>query len=381
MKEIDLFTPLQADFYPFDEEAYGDTYNNDDGIPLDGSELVDYRECIQAAVGEYSQRRGGDLMPHFTGSQEICEKVFSAAPDVAVRHGSLWGVTHLTLKEDLTESEFSELADYLTGQYADGWGEGFEQQKILLADGDLYVHFWRSFGYQFQTAQGWYGVIGKLEAEPGAQEPPAAPKRPKLKLQGQDGNSFARKYEITEMAHPLYPQLHRIRALIPVTEDVHPGDLGGYVESEGNLSQEHDGAWIYGEAICCEEACVKDQAYLTDTAVAKGCALVSGASAIREQATAKDDAIFVGGILKGSALLAGNGVLRANAVTGETPVADGKAVILGTVAGAVYLSRTAFVLPGQTIDNPISEVIVMDGRYISLQNQEHSRKPRGGYDR
>lgn len=190
MKEIDLFTPLQADFYPFDEDAYEGGYNDVDGIPLDGSELVDYQECIQAAVREYNRSRGSDLMPYFTGSQEICEKVFSATPDVAVRHGSLWGVTHLTLKENLTESEFSELADYLTGQYADGWGEGFEQQKILLADGDLYVHFWRNFGYQFQTAQGWYGVIGKLAAEPGAQEP-AAPQRPKLRLKGQDGNIFA----------------------------------------------------------------------------------------------------------------------------------------------------------------------------------------------
>lgn len=190
-----------------------------------------------------------------------------------------------------------------------------------------------------------------------------------------------KKYEITGMAHPLYPQLHRIRALIPVKEDVRPGDLGGFVESEENLSQAHDGAWIYGEAICCEDAQVKDRAYLTDAAMAKGCALVSGASGIRDQATAKDNAILVGGILQGSALLAGNGVLRANAVTGETPVADGKTVILGTVAGAVYLNRAAFILPGQTIDNPISEVIVIDGRNISLHNHDRSRKPRDGHER
>lgn len=45
-----------------------------------------------------------------------------------------------------------------------------------------------------------------------------------------------RKYEITNIAHPHYPWLHRIRALRDVREDVRAGDLGGFVESENNLS-------------------------------------------------------------------------------------------------------------------------------------------------
>ena len=36
-----------------------------------------------------------------------------------------------------------------------------------------------------------------------------------------------KKYEITNIAHPHYPWLHRIRALRDVREDVHAGDLGG----------------------------------------------------------------------------------------------------------------------------------------------------------
>ena len=47
-----------------------------------------------------------------------------------------------------------------------------------------------------------------------------------------------KKYEITNIAHPQYPWLHRIRALRDVREDVHAGDLGGFVQSEENLSQE-----------------------------------------------------------------------------------------------------------------------------------------------
>ena len=63
------------------------------------------------------------------------------------------------------------------------------------------------------------------------------------------------KYEITDIAHPRYPWLHRIRALRDIREDVHAGDLGGFVQSEDNLSIQ-DPSWIYGDAIACEVAYV-----------------------------------------------------------------------------------------------------------------------------
>ena len=46
-----------------------------------------------------------------------------------------------------------------------------------------------------------------------------------------------KKYEITDIAHPDNPKLHRIRALTDLTEDVLAGMLGGYVESYDNLDQ------------------------------------------------------------------------------------------------------------------------------------------------
>lgn len=48
------------------------------------------------------------------------------------------------------------------------------------------------------------------------------------------------KYEITEISHEKYPFLHRIRALRDVSAEVRAGDLGGFVESESNLSFEPD---------------------------------------------------------------------------------------------------------------------------------------------
>ena len=84
-----------------------------------------------------------------------------------------------------------------------------------------------------------------------------------------------KKYEITEAAHPKYPWLHRIRAIRQVNEQVSPGMLGGYVQTEDNLSQEGT-CWIYDQAVCCEEAAVADDGRMFDSTVARGSALVGG---------------------------------------------------------------------------------------------------------
>ena len=41
--------------------------------------------------------------------------------------------------------------------------------------------------------------------------------------------------------------LYRIKALVAIGLSVSPGDLGGYIEKEQNLSQFGD-AWVYGNA-------------------------------------------------------------------------------------------------------------------------------------
>ena len=64
---------------------------------------------------------------------------------------------------------------------------------------------------------------------------------------------MSQKYEISEIAHPRYPWLHRIRALSDVRPGVQKGDLGGYVQSAENLSQEGS-CWIFDDAIACDES-------------------------------------------------------------------------------------------------------------------------------
>ena len=93
-----------------------------------------------------------------------------------------------------------------------------------------------------------------------------------------------KKYEITDIAHPDNPNLHRIRAVTDLTEDVLAGMLGGYVESCDNLDQEGR-AWISADAIACENAVVCGDAVLTDHAVAKGCAYVGKNATVMGDAT------------------------------------------------------------------------------------------------
>ena len=113
-----------------------------------------------------------------------------------------------------------------------------------------------------------------------------------------------KKYEITDIAHPDNPNLHRIRAVTDLTEDVLAGMLGGYVESCDNLDQ--DGrAWISADAIACENAVVCGDAVLTDHAVAKGNAYVGKNATVMGDATVQDDAIVCGGAIMGKSCVCG----------------------------------------------------------------------------
>lgn len=94
-----------------------------------------------------------------------------------------------------------------------------------------------------------------------------------------------KKYEITDIAHPDNPKLHRIRALTDVGTDVHKGDLGGFVETEDNLDQEGF-AWIGKDAIACEDSYIGGDAILADSAVARDSAYVGNNAVIADHGRA-----------------------------------------------------------------------------------------------
>lgn len=334
-----LYSPLTGEAWNW---RGNDTNDFEDNEEINGYGLARYADEIEKAVKTYTENGAENLMKYFDGSDFIKQHVLSAVPSVEIRDGQLYGCTTVQVDEDLPDFAWNQLMSYLTGQYSDGWDEGFEQREIETEDGLLYVHFWQAYDFFFTVE----------EVEP------------------------KQKYEITDIEHPKDPSLHRIRALRRISETVGPGALGGYVQSEDNLSQENDGAWIYGEAVCCEKAVVAGDAFLTGQARVSGTALVAGTAEVGGQARVRDYAVVTGGTVQECALVCGHAIVRKNKSTGCLPMVEGHATVMGTVAGAVYLAADAFILPGTTVDNPTTDVLAINGTHVRLYSIEQIKPPK-----
>ena len=184
-----------------------------------------------------------------------------------------------------------------------------------------------------------------------------------------------KKYEITDIVHPDNPNLHRIRAVTNLTEEVLKGMLGGYVESCDNLDQ--DGrAWISEDAIACENAVVCGDAVLTDHAVAKGCAYVGNSAMMTGHAIAQDDAAICGGLLTGKSCVCGYAVIRQDEQTLCAPIIDGSARIYGEISGNVVCRGNAVVLPGTKLDNRTQDCFVLEDDRVSVQTASRTPPPK-----
>lgn len=177
-----VITDLTAELAVEDMDS---EYGEDGYAELDGRDLIDYepsiREYIEKEKGLLED--GGNLACYIDSSlPRLRENVLRIEPDVVVHKGKLCGCAIVELKQELSERDWNALFNYISGQYSDGWGEGFEQRDIPVADGVLNVHFW-------QPDQRCPVV---LDALPGQE--PAVPRqahKPKMKLLGQDGNIFS----------------------------------------------------------------------------------------------------------------------------------------------------------------------------------------------
>ena len=87
----------------------------------------------------------------------------------------------LELNEFLSQEELQEFTEYITGQYSDGWGEGFEQRDIKVDGGTLNVHFWHP---DIEQPKMYEKKTEQIPTKPEKQ-------RPKLQLLGHDGNIFS----------------------------------------------------------------------------------------------------------------------------------------------------------------------------------------------
>ena len=146
--QLKLYMPLTASFYARNE--WGDW--DETGEEWDGRTLLDYEDrilgfMVRNRVPEEAER--GLML--WCDKEFLDVKVRSAVFTAEARDGRLWGVVECQVVGQLSPEELTSLKDYLTGQAADGVGEGLEQQAIRVDGGELYVHLWQSEGWSIQT--------------------------------------------------------------------------------------------------------------------------------------------------------------------------------------------------------------------------------------
>lgn len=127
-----------------------------------------------------------------------------------------------------------------------------------------------------------------------------------------------RKYEIlkdqsiTLNGHTLY----RIKLLKAVC-NISPGILGGFIESEDNLSQEGD-CWV------AEEAAVYGHSIVIENAWVGGSARIHGHSIIRENCLITGSPIIINSEIKGDSIVRGEAIIE-NSVLQDCALVKGNA--------------------------------------------------------
>ena len=139
-----------------------------------------------------------------------------------------------------------------------------------------------------------------------------------------------KKYVLTDDTMVLYGlTLHHIKAVISFG-DVKEGDLGGWIESEKNLSHSGD-AWVYGDARVCGDARVYGDAMVYGNARVCGDARVYGDARVCGDAWVYGDARVYGNArVCGDAEVYGNAMVYGDArvcgdawVCGDAQISSG----------------------------------------------------------
>lgn len=177
-----FYSPLTAEFSPDEPDWEDESYNEYEGYPMDGHDLLQYADAVDEAVKKDIADFNGDLMQYYHEDDSVRSKVVSAVPSVEIHGNKLCGCLNVELKEALLDDEQTVLCNYISGQYSDGWGEGFEQRDIRVEDGTLAVHFWQDHDFELKRDVPDMTEFNKLLNRP---------KKPKMQLIGQDGNIFA----------------------------------------------------------------------------------------------------------------------------------------------------------------------------------------------
>jgi hypothetical protein len=150
MEKLRFLFPLSIKVYTNRDAAW-----DDDGEDIEPSEATQYEGNILAAIARQNETLESPkgLGEYIWQNDTLKEKVTSLYPSVETINGELTGVMIAWVNEPLTDQEVADLAQYISGQNSDGYGEGFEQQPIKVDGGELYVSFWHPGDYKVTLEQ------------------------------------------------------------------------------------------------------------------------------------------------------------------------------------------------------------------------------------
>lgn len=194
---------------------------------------------------------------------------------------------------------------------------------------------------------------------------------------------MTKKYELTSKTREINfvdmngkracATLYRIRALKPIHfsngGNIKAGEMGGYVQSEENLSQK-DNSWISGKAVAMENARVKDNARISFYTRVQGNAILQDNakalhhSIICDNAIIKDNAIVSSnGVIKGNAVISNFAQVKNGLVCGNAKVCDNAVISTNNYVNGNALVRGNTRITGNTI---AEENAVLDGNVITV---------------
>lgn len=143
------------------------------------SDSYEYKENAENYENEITKallNEDTDLAPYADSyhGETFYKKLHQTRITVESIGHKLYGLAECTVTDDWIDSDTKQLKEYLTGQYSDGWGEGFEQREIFHfyetetceeydeendetyeseydVRCDVYVSFWQSKDYKIMT--------------------------------------------------------------------------------------------------------------------------------------------------------------------------------------------------------------------------------------
>lgn len=145
---------------------------------------------------------------------------------------------------------------------------------------------------------------------------------------------FGKKYGFSTTDRICYKG-HNLRRIVALTDfaDVKKGDVGGYVESEANLTQDGE-SWIYDDAIVMDDAVVDQDAQVRGKAVVDKKAKISGHAVVKDSGHVTDEAI-----------VEQNAQVSGNAMIGKCAMIHGHAIVkdFACVTGKISIRDHAIV--------------------------------------